>query len=181
MDTTLDSPMKRPLEQADIEAQAMEDVKHMAKRDKTKPADQAKNDQPPPGEQLGTFRPPQAAEYQELPPQSAELKAAQALLGHPVRASIGGHMATIFLTDYDIESDTYYGLLVRCRSMEAKEPMPHFEAVTGLRPYPYEVRPDYAFQFVVPGVDESPLINIAGRNAWNAQHGGQVSSEDQGQ
>jgi hypothetical protein len=104
-------------------------------------------------------------EVTPLPPQGEDLKAAQALLGLPVRACVGGHMATVFLTDYDIESVSYHGLLVRNRSMNTDNVVPHLEAVHGLRAYPYSARPDYAFQFVKPGDDESVLINIAQKNA----------------
>jgi hypothetical protein len=100
-----------------------------------------------------------------LPTQPKELLIAQKLLGQAVRASVGGHMATIWLTDYDIGSNSYAGLLVRNVSMNVGDTVPHFEAVHGLRPYPYDERPDYAFQFITPGTDESVLINIAQANA----------------
>jgi hypothetical protein len=96
-----------------------------------------------------------------LPPQPPELLAGQVLLGKPVRAMIGGHMSTIFLTDYEADSETYDGLLIRCRSMDTNDKTPDLKAVTGLRAYPYTARPDYAFQFILPGEDESVLINIA--------------------
>lgn len=99
--------------------------------------------------------------HAELPPQSSELKLAQALLGQPVRALVGAHMTTVFLTD--VEGDSYHGLAVRCRSFDAKDFVPDFEAVHGLRRYPTLDRPNYAFQFVLPGEDEAPLVNIANR------------------
>jgi len=87
------------------------------------------------------------------------------LLGQTVRANIGGHMTTILLTDYDDSDDSYFGLAIRCRSMNSNEKPPVFEAVPGLRQYPTADRPDYSFQFVVAGEDESPLLAIAQKNA----------------
>lgn len=125
-----------------------------------------KHQQPPaPGFEKVPANVPRPTEATPLPGQPEELLLAQSWLGHPVRASIGGHMATIFLTDFDIESQSYHGLLVRNRSMDVADKVPHFEAVHGLRPYPYAERPDYAFQFITPGQDESILINIAQANA----------------
>lgn len=108
---------------------------------------------------------PRPTEVKPLDPQPFELRGAQSSLGQPVRACVGGHMATVFLTDYDESNGTYDGLLVRNRSMDTRDPVPHFEAVHGLRPFPYTARPDYSFQFVGPGADESVLINIAQANA----------------
>lgn len=86
-----------------------------------------------------------------------------ALLGSPVRAHIGGHMATVFLTDYEQASDSYWGEAHRNRKT-GDEKTPVVESVRGLRPYPYTSRPDYAFQFVLPGEDEQPLLDIAQGN-----------------
>lgn len=98
---------------------------------------------------------------QPLAPQPAGMRAGQSLLGKAVRALIGGRMQTILLTDYDQSSDSYWGEAVRCNPGEGDEKVPIHTAVSGLRPYPYADRPDYSFQFVEPGADESVLINIA--------------------
>lgn len=108
---------------------------------------------------------PRPSEVKPLPRQSNELLKGQARLGERVRASIGGHMVTIFLTDFDVSNGTYFGLAVRCRSMDSSEQVPVFHAVKGLRPYPYEASPNADFQFVLPGENESVLINIAQANA----------------
>lgn len=108
---------------------------------------------------------PRPSEVKPLAPFTKEQLTALSILGLAVRACIGGHMATVFLTDYDESNGTYDGLLVRNRSMNTSDTVPHLEAVHGLRAYPYEARPDYAFQFVHPGNDESVLINIAQANA----------------
>lgn len=108
---------------------------------------------------------PRPTEVNPLPPQSDELRKGQSLLGSHVRASIGGHMLTIELTDYDVSNNTYFGLAVRCRSIDSSEQVPVFHAVKGLRPYPYDLSPKADFQFVLPGEDESVLINIAQANA----------------
>lgn len=123
--------------------------------------------QPPPAPGFGNVPSdvPRPTEVKPLDPQPLELRNGQALLGQPVRASVGGHMATVFLTDYDESNGTYDGLLIRNRSMDTRDTVPHFEAVHGLRPYPYDERPDYAFQFVKPGTSEHVLINIARANA----------------
>lgn len=108
---------------------------------------------------------PEFASANQTVPFLDEQKAKLALLGLTVRASIGGHMATIILTDYDLSNETYDGLLIRNRSLNTTDTVPHFEAVHGLRAYPFKDRQDYAFQFVRPGDDESVLINIALNNA----------------
>lgn len=82
----------------------------------------------------------------------------------PKRALIGGHMQTIFLTDYHIDNDTYDGEAHRNRKT-GDEQTPVVTSVTGLRPYPYAERPDYSFQFVECGEDEQPLLDIADKNA----------------
>jgi hypothetical protein len=86
------------------------------------------------------------------------------MLGRWVRAQIGGHRVSVVLTDYDESSDSYHGEAHRNYSMNTGEQTPVVESVHGLRPYPYSARPDYAFQFVLPGEDEQPLIDIAQRN-----------------
>jgi len=118
-------------------------------------------------------------EVVELPPQPKELKDAQALLGKPVRASIKSHQMTVFLTEYDESNQTYSGIGIRNVSMNAGDTLPHFESVQGLRRYPYAERPDYAFQFVTPGEDEAPIINIAQKNSVRPRGGEQAG--DQGE
>jgi len=86
------------------------------------------------------------------------------LLGQPVRACLEGHMVTVFITDYDPSSDSYNGESHRNYSMNTGENPPIVKSVPGLRPYPYTERPDYAFQFVRPGEDESVLLAIAQNN-----------------
>lgn len=102
-----------------------------------------------------------------LPEQSAEQLAGQALCGKPVRMLVGAHMETVILTDFDIASNSYHGTAIRSFSMEAGEKVPIIEAVHGARPYPTTDRPNYSFQFVHPGDDESVLINIAQSNIAN--------------
>lgn len=103
-------------------------------------------------------------EITPLPPQPATLRAGIALIGQgPVRVLIGGHMQTVFLTDYDESSNTYDGLAIRCHSGESSDKLPVLTPVHGLRPYDGASNKD--FQFVIPGVDESPLINLAQANA----------------
>jgi hypothetical protein len=86
------------------------------------------------------------------------------LLGQPVRMQLEGHLTTVFLTDYDESSDSYYGESHRNFSMNMGEKLPVVNPVRGLRPYPYTFRPNYAFQFVLPGEDEQVLIDIAQGN-----------------
>jgi len=105
-------------------------------------------------------------EVRPLPAMTPQQMFKNSILGQPVRALIGAHMSTVFLTDYDVESDTYHGLLVRCRSMNTSDAVPHFEAVHGLRLYQDNSNKD--FQFVTPGSDESVLINLAQANAVRA-------------
>lgn len=104
----------------------------------------------------------QAPPHAPLAPQTPEMLAPAKLLGQPVRALIDGRMQTIFLTEYEA-GGTYWGMAVRNNPAEGNEKMPKFTPVSGLRPYPYAERPDYRFQFVSPGEDESVLINIAGQ------------------
>lgn len=104
----------------------------------------------------------------ELPPQSDEQKAGQALCGKPVRMFIGGHMMTVRLTDFDLSSNSYHGIGERAFAM-ADEKLPVVEVVHGARAYPTSDRPDYAWQFVEPGADESVLINIAHNNLVSRQ------------
>jgi hypothetical protein len=88
-----------------------------------------------------------------------------ALMKTPKLALIGGHLQLVQLTEYSPENDTYWGLATRCRSMDTKDKVPVQTAVPGLRPYPFQERPDYAFQFVEVDADTTPLFEIAKRNA----------------
>lgn len=99
-----------------------------------------------------------------LDTQPNDLRAGQSLCGRAVRMMVGAHMETVFLTDFDLSSNSYHGLAVRSFSMNTGENPPIFEAVHGARQYPTTERPAYAFQFVFPGEDESVLINIAHDN-----------------
>lgn len=114
--------------------------------------------------------------HQSLPPQSGDQLAGQALLGRSVRALVAGRMQTILLTDFDLSSGSYWGVAIRtnpgedeAESLTGVPNFPKFTAVSGLRCYPFNERPDYAWQFVFPGVDESVLINIAAANMPQAQ------------
>ncbi len=100
----------------------------------------------------------------ELPPQSLEQRDGQRLCGKAVRMLVGAHMETVFLTDYDASSNSYHGIAIRNFSMNTGENPPVFEAVHGARPYPTTDRPNYAWQFIAAGDDESVLINIAHDN-----------------
>jgi hypothetical protein len=117
---------------------------------------------------------PRPTTINPLPPMDAQQMFKHSILGQPVRALVGGHMSTVYLTDYDVESDSYHGLLVRCRSM-ASDVVPHFEAVRGLRLWQDNSTKD--FQFVTPGSDESVLINLAQANAVRAQDGAGVQPD----
>jgi hypothetical protein len=112
-----------------------------------------------------------------LAPQERSQLEGQALCGRAVRMLVGAHMETVFLTDFDIASNSYHGLAVRCFSMNSGENPPIFEAVHGARPYPQEDEPNYAFQFVNPAIDESVLVNIAHRNLLARQAPADVSPD----
>lgn len=99
-----------------------------------------------------------------------------ALVGN--REFTGHQLQGVFLVEYDQSNDTYVGVH-----------FPHNEQfigfvkavgkgqfaagstsnvtvglrVKGLRRYPYAERPDYPFQFVLPGEDVTPLREIAKR------------------
>lgn len=100
-----------------------------------------------------------------LPPQSADLQGAHGILGRPVRAVVGGRVMTVFLVDYDVGSGTYNGIAGTVVALDVDQVGVQWRPVYGLRAYPYVERPAYSFQFVWPGQDESPIINIAQHNA----------------
>lgn len=89
-------------------------------------------------------------------------------LGQCVRMQLAGHRVTVLLTDYDLSSDTYHGEAHRNYSMNTDEKTPVVESVHGIRFYPYDARPNYAFQCVPCGEDEQPLIDIARGNMTDA-------------
>lgn len=116
----------------------------------------------------------------------------EALLGQAVRHIFNGYQVTTILKHYDESSDSYSGNVQFDGTIKVKviggtlgegapgkdgnlPGIPGFglkEAVIspvfhvkGLRPYPYAERPDYAFQFVLPGQSLEPLLEIARRNA----------------
>lgn len=95
-----------------------------------------------------------------LPPMDGVLLLKLAELGNRVRMLIGGRMMTVELTDYEIDSDTYDGEAHSNRKLD-QESLPIVRDVHGIVFYPHPTRPDYAFQAVRPGQDESVLINIA--------------------
>lgn len=92
------------------------------------------------------------------------------ILGH------GGRIQVAILIHYDESSDSYDGAALfpgnlRLRAAEGSafqsgivDTVPVLP-VHGLRRYPYAERPDYARQFVFPGEDIQPLLDIAQRNA----------------
>ena len=84
-------------------------------------------------------------------------------LGQVVRGLVGEHMTTILLTDYDEVTDSYSGEGHRNITASGLETLPVVTSVHGFRRYPYEARPDYAFQFVLIGEDEQPLRDLAGQ------------------
>ena len=89
-----------------------------------------------------------------------------ALLGKPIRILLGGRMMTGFLTDHDESSDSYNGVAWSAgKSIDVSDPQPIQRTFRGARQYPYTARPDYAFQFVFPGDDESPLLALGQANA----------------
>lgn len=99
----------------------------------------------------------------ELPPDSEEMKAGHSLLGRGVRIN-QARMLTVILSNYDLATDTYWGKVINANPAEGSSPFKDGDNVPGLRKYPYTVRPDYAFQFVMCGEDESVLVNIAHAN-----------------
>lgn len=92
-----------------------------------------------------------------------------------------------FLTEYDEGADTYVGVVFprseffqQMFQHQGKGEFTEFGApmnvgvvqrIEGLRRYPYAERPDYAFQFVLPDEDTTPLREIMQRNADAAQSG----------
>ena len=86
-----------------------------------------------------------------------------AAMATPKRMLVGGRMMTVFLTDYEPSSDSYYGEAHTNRSIDVgdADKAPLVRKVTGARPYPTLDRPDYSFQFVELGEDEQPLLDIA--------------------
>lgn len=95
-----------------------------------------------------------------LPSMNGALLLKLAELGNRVRVLIGGRMMTVELTDYEVDSDTYDGEAHSNRKMD-QESLPIVRDVHGIVFFPHPTRPDYAFQCVRPGQDESVLINIA--------------------
>jgi hypothetical protein len=100
----------------------------------------------------------------DLPPDTEAMKVAHSLLGRGVRVCLA-RMQTVFLSNYDFVSDTYSGKIINASSAEGPTPFQDGENVTGLRRYPCTERPDYKFQFIECGADESVLINIAHKNS----------------
>lgn len=86
------------------------------------------------------------------------------LIGTMVRMQIRGHRTSVLITDYDSVKDVYHGEAHRNYSMNTGEKTPVVFTVNNIVPFPYTKRPDYAFQFVLCGEDEQPLIDIANGN-----------------
>jgi hypothetical protein len=94
----------------------------------------------------------------------------------PKRMLVGGRMMTVFLTDLDTSSDSFNGFAVTVgKSLDTDQAKQagfingiEFRPVRGARPYPYSERPNYAFQFVEMGEDESPLLAIGQANVGTA-------------
>lgn len=91
------------------------------------------------------------------------------LLGTFVRMQIGGHAVTVLITDYNLSNDSYHGELHRNISMNTGEKTPVVQSVHGIKMYPFEPQPKYAFQAVRCGEDEQPLLDIAQFNADNSR------------
>lgn len=155
------------VEQVTVEkGDSMTDKDRQAKRDARAVEAGKPREMPPTHNHANVQRQtPAEAAAADQPPDTEVIKAARALLGQPVRALVGGHMETIILSDYDESSDSFYGLTIRCISIDTHDIVPDLKAMGGLRAYPYTERPDYAFQFVKPGQDESVLRNLARHNA----------------
>ena len=111
-----------------------------------------------------------------LPPMTPQQMMKHSILGQPVRALIGGHMQVVYLTEYDESSDSYYGFAARSRSTDTADKVPVFTAVSGLRLWQDNSNKD--FQFVIPGSDESVLINLAQANAVRAPEVAEVQPEE---
>lgn len=93
----------------------------------------------------------------DLPPQSDELKARQAILGTRVRAFDGAHMVTTEITDY--QNGHYHGVGRRCFG-EPGEKLPVESIFHNLTRFPNAANPTAPEQFVLPGEDEAPLLNV---------------------
>jgi hypothetical protein len=108
----------------------------------------------------------------------------------------GGQVQGVFLTEYDQTTDSYVGVcfphnpyflqLLKAAGKGlfiegAKVNVSLGVRVQGLRRYPYSLRPDYAFQFVLPGESPLPLIEIARGNvphpATEPPSGGEVITD----
>lgn len=109
--------------------------------------------------------------HPDLPPQSEELKRIQSLFGTPVRAVTGPRVETVILTDFD--GGKYNGAAIRVgKTLDTNDPIISVAPVIGLSRYPDETRPNEIFQYVLPGEDEAPLINIAEHNRPHAAFDG---------
>lgn len=101
------------------------------------------------------------------------------------------------LEEYDESNDTYVGV-THFQDDEFAQTLKHLGKgafapgrianvavavrIPGLRRYPYAVEPNYAFQFVLPGEDATPLREIMQRNADAFTSGkpiGQESGEEE--
>jgi hypothetical protein len=97
-------------------------------------------------------------------------------LGKAVRMLVGGRMMSVWLSDWDSSSSSYNGFAVTVgKSLDTDQSKQagfingiEFRPVRGARPYPYSERPNYAFQFVEVGDDESPLLAIGQANVGTA-------------
>jgi hypothetical protein len=104
---------------------------------------------------------PAQAAAQDEPPDPPELLAARGLMGTPKVAVIGGHTGIVFLTDYDIASNSYDGEFHRNRSMNTGDTLPAVTSVHGLRPYSPDSRSELVF--VECGTDTSVIRNLQRR------------------
>lgn len=103
-----------------------------------------------------------------------------AFLGTAVRCVVNGVVDTVHIDNYDSSNDTYIGI---CFTEEKSIIKTFLNAgkgalgagpdvvislplkVKGLRRYPFAARPNADFQYVLPGEDEQPLIDIATANS----------------
>jgi hypothetical protein len=89
-------------------------------------------------------------------------------------------MLTVILSNWDEVNNTYWGKVVNANPAEGPTPFKDGDYISGLRQYPYTARPNYAFQFVLCGEDESVLVNIAHANIVARQGGSAPDSVDGG-
>lgn len=138
------------------------------------PKDKHRSDQNRPADQVTEpiqhNHPDPVFKTDPLPPMDAAILLKHKELGGDVRMLVGGRMMTVRLTDYEADSDTYDGSGESNRKLD-QETLPIVRDVHGIVFFPHPTRPDYAFQCVRCGEDESVLINIANASIADRQGG----------